>query len=154
MKTIAMLLALAGTLAATPALAVDAAEVEARYTPAFQTCLESPEGQSTMGIVQCIGAELEIQDAALNAAYRALIADMTPAQKAGVQKAQRAWIAFRDADCRSRYSPDWGSISTTVANMCVLQRTVERTIELGTFNPDWAAPADSAPAVGLLPAHR
>lgn len=122
-------------LVATPALAVDDAKIEARYSPAFQQCLESPEGQSTMGMVQCIAAELKIQDAALNGAYRSLIADMTPDQKAGVQKAQRAWIAFRDADCASRYSPDWGSMSTLEANFCMLRRTVERTIELETFGP-------------------
>lgn len=120
-------------LAATPALAVDSAKIEARYTPAFQQCLDSPEGQSTMGMVQCIGAELTVQDRALNAAYRSLTADMTPDQKAGLQKAQRAWIAFRDADCQSRYSPDWGSISTIDANFCMLRRTVERTIELEEF---------------------
>lgn len=136
MKTVAAL-SLALLAVATPALAVDDAKIEARYTPAFQACLDSPDGASTMGMVQCVGVELKVQDAALNAAWRALIADMTPDQKAGLQKAQRAWIAFRDADCQSRYSPDWGSMSTITANMCVLQRTVERTIELETFMPEF-----------------
>ena len=151
MRAVATLAAFA-VLVATPALAVDSAKIEARYTPAFHQCLDSPEGQSTMGMVQCIGTELMVQDAALNAAYRSLVADMTPDQKAGVKKAQCTWIAFRDADCQSRYSPDWGSISTTVANMCVLQRTVERTIELETFSPDWEGLANAdTPAVGMLP---
>ena len=135
MKLLMTLAALAA-LAATPALAVDDAKIEARYTPAFQACLDSPEGGSTMGMVQCVGTELKIQDAALNAAYRNLVSDMTPDQKAALQKAQRAWIAFRDADCRARYSPDWGSMSTVDANMCMLQRTVERTIELEEFLAD------------------
>lgn len=137
MRPLAALAAL-GVLVATPALAVDDAKIEARYSPAFQVCLDSPEGQSTMGTVQCIGAELKGQDAALNAAYRALVADMTSDQKAGLQKAQRAWIAFRDADCAARYSPDWGTMSTLDANFCVLRRTVERTIELETFRADGA----------------
>ncbi|MDO8297465.1 MAG: lysozyme inhibitor LprI family protein [Caulobacter sp.] len=132
----ALALAALGALVATPALAVDAVKIEARYTPAFQACLDSPDGASTMGMVQCVGVEMQVQDAALNAAYRALIAGMTPDQKAGLQKAQRAWIAFRDADCQSRYSPDWGSMSTITANMCMLQRTVERTIELEEFLAD------------------
>lgn len=154
MKTLPALAAL-GALVATPALAVDTAAVEARYSPAFQQCLDSPVGQSTMGTVQCIGDELKVQDAALNAAYRALVADMTPDQKTGLQKAQRAWIAFRDADCAARYSPDWGTLSTVTANMCVLQRTVERTLELEAFSPDWSAPADSEPpgSVGMIPSH-
>lgn len=135
--TLATLAALASTpaFAATPDLAIDPA-MDARYTPAFQQCLDSPEGQSTMGMVQCVAAELKIQDAALNAAYRQLTAGMNPRQKSGVQKAQRAWIAFRDADCASRQDWEWGSMSTVAANFCVLRRTVERTIELETFGPD------------------
>lgn len=120
-------------LAATPALAVDAAQIEARYTPAFEQCLESPDGQSTAGMVQCAAAELEVQDKALNAAYRDLVSDMNARQKANLVKAQRAWIAFRDADCQARYDPDWGTLSTINANMCMLRRTVERTIELEEF---------------------
>ena len=135
MSRLAILAGLAA-LVATPALAVDKAKVEARYTPALQICLDSPDGQSTMGMVQCIGEELKVQDAALNSAYRSLIGQMTPDQKASVQKAQRAWIAFRDADCAARYDPDWGTISTINANMCMLQRTVERTIELEEFLAD------------------
>lgn len=123
-------------LAATPALAVDAARIEARYTPAFERCLESPDGQSTAGMVQCAGAELEIQDRALNAAYRDLTSDMNARQKANLVKAQRAWIAFRDADCQARYDSDWGTLSTITANMCMLRRTVERTIELEEFIED------------------
>lgn len=136
MKTFATILALAGALAATPALAVDYARIEARFTPAFQQCLDRPEGQSTAGMVQCAGAELEIQDAALNAAYRNLTAALNARQKANLVKAQRAWIAFRDADCAARHDPDWGSMSTINANFCMLQRTVERTIELEEFLAD------------------
>lgn len=136
MKSIASLTVLSVALAATPALAVDSAAIEARYTPAFQTCLDSPDGQSTAGMVQCIGVEVAVQDAALNVAYRGLIGGMTPDQRAGLQKAQRAWIAFRDADCQARYSPDWGSMSTINANFCMLRRTVERTIELEEFGPE------------------
>lgn len=123
-------------LAATPALAVDDTKLQERYSPAFDTCLESPEGQSTAGMVQCIGVELAVQDKALNAAYRDLTSGMNARQKANLVKAQRAWIAFRDADCQARYDPDWGTISTLNANMCMLHRTVERTIELEEFLAD------------------
>ena len=129
-------LAALGALAATPALAVDDAKIEARYSPGFNKCLESPDGQSTAGMVQCAGAELEVQDRALNAAYRDLSSGMNARQKDNLVKAQRAWIAFRDADCAARYDPDWGTISTINANMCMLRRTVERTIELEEFLAD------------------
>jgi len=121
---------------ATSAIAVDAAEIEARYTPALGLCLDTPDGQTTAGTVGCIAEELKVQDAALNAAYRQLTAGMNPRQQAGLRNAQRAWIAFRDADCASRQDWEWGSMSTVAANFCVLRRTVERTIELETFGPD------------------
>lgn len=123
-------------LSAAPAAAVDAAEIEARYTPALGLCLDTPDGQTTAGTVGCIAGELKIQDAALNAAYRRLAAGMNSRQQAGLRNAQRAWIAFRDADCASRQDWEWGSMSTVAANFCVLRRTVERTIELETFGPD------------------
>jgi len=123
-------------LSAGPAGAVDAAEIEARYTPGLELCLDTPDGQSTAGTIGCIAAELKIQDAALNAAYRRLTAGMNARQQAGLRSAQRAWIAYRDADCASRQDWEWGSMSTVAANFCVLRRTVERTIELETFAPE------------------
>ena len=126
----------AALLSAGPASTVDAAQIEARYTPAFGQCLDTPDGQTTAGTIGCIAVELKIQDAALNAAYRSLTAGMNARQQAGLRDAQRAWIAFRDADCASRHDWEWGSMSTVAANFCVLRRTVERTIELETFGPE------------------
>ncbi len=108
---------------------------EKRYTPAFHRCLDTPEGASTYGQIDCVSAELKIQDQALNTAYRKAAADLTPGQKAKLVAAQRAWIAFRDADCASMEDEAWGSLSRTQANLCVLRRTVERTIELEDYPP-------------------
>jgi uncharacterized protein YecT (DUF1311 family) len=146
----ALIPAALAALLATPAAGMDSAAVQARYTPAFQACLSTAEGETTMGMIDCISTEYEVQDAALNAAYRTLIADMTPDQKGGLKKAQRAWIAFRDADCRARYSEDWGTFSNITSNMCMLQRTVERTLELEAFVPDLSAPADSPDPAGTV----
>ncbi len=139
---LAALLAGAAVLAvAAQASAADTA-IEKRLTPAFQTCEESPEGQSTMGMIGCIGDELTIQDKALNTAYRKAMDGLTPGEKTRLQAAQRAWIAFRDADCAALDDPEqWGTISRINANWCMLDRTVERTIELENFPPDEAGPA-------------
>lgn len=111
-----------------------AAHAEPKLSPAYQKCLAAPAGQSTAGMIDCIGAELKIQDARLNRSYQAAQKRMTlPRQKAALTKAQRAWIAFRDADCASRYDPDWGTISRIEANTCVLDRTAERADELDAF---------------------
>ena len=115
--------------------------VAKRYTPAYQKCLDAPDGQSTMGMIGCIGDELAIQDAALNAAYKKAMSDLTPGEKTNLQRAQRAWIAFRDADCAALEDPEqWGSISRINANVCMLNRTIERTLELEDFPPDEGGP--------------
>lgn len=121
--------------APTPGAPPAADPVEARYSPAYAQCLDSPEGQSTIGMIDCIGQELEVQDAALNSAYGKLSAAMNDRQRANLLAAQRAWIAFRDADCAARYDEDWGSLSRIEANGCVLRRTVERTLELERHPP-------------------
>jgi uncharacterized protein YecT (DUF1311 family) len=48
-----------------------------------------------------------------------------------LRDAQRAWIAFRDADCAARYAM-WqdGTIRTIVGANCHLTMTAQRTIEL------------------------
>ena len=121
--------------AATVLLLATGAHAEPKFTPAYQKCLAAPSGQSTAGMIDCIGAELKIQDARLNRAYQGAQKRMTlPRQKAALTKAQRAWIAFRDADCASRTDPDWGTLSRIEANSCVLDRTAERADDLQAFH--------------------
>lgn len=131
----AAVLAAALAIAGVAAAASDA-EIETRYTPALQKCLDSPDGVSTMGQIGCIADELKIQDGRLNAAYRKAMGKLTPGQKTKLQAAQRAWIAFRDADCAAQQDEDWGTLSRVIANQCVLSRTVERTIELEHYPPE------------------
>ena len=128
-------LALGLMLAGAAQAAVAPSEIEARYTPQYNACLDNPEGASTAGMIACIEAELKVQDAGLNAAYKSAMAKLTADQKTGLQAAQRAWVPFRDADCGSLYHPDWGTLSRVNAASCVLDRTIERTIELERY-PD------------------
>ena len=53
-------------------------------------------------MIDCFNAELKIQDARLNATYRQAQADLNARQKASLTAAQRAWIAYRDADCAAQ----------------------------------------------------
>ena len=134
----ALVCAVAVALAAVgaPALAAPPKDpVEARYTPGYQRCLDAPEGQSTYGMIECAGAELKIQDARLNAAYRKAMTGLNPRQKAKLLAAQRAWIAFRDAECASFEDEDWGTLSRINAADCVLTLTVKRTIDLEGYPP-------------------
>ena len=109
-------------------------EIEARYSKTFKTCPGME--RSTAEMVDCIGAETKLQDKALNATYQKIMADLNDRQKAKLKAAQRAWIAYRDAWCEAQYDDDWGSISTIVANNCILDETIRRTIELEHYPPE------------------
>ena len=95
----------------------------------FNTCMDKSDGV-TQGIVECIGAETQRQDARLNKAYKALMADLTTERKKQLQEAQRAWIKFRDANCGFYYDPDGGTMARVSANDCVMTMTANRAKEL------------------------
>ena len=102
---------------------------------ALDRCLASKAGYSTMGQIQCIGDAVKVQDARLNRNYAKAMGKLTPEQQDKLRAAQRAWIAFKDADCQSLQDDEWGTMSRVTANMCALDRTTERADELANY-PD------------------
>ena len=50
-------------------------------------------------LTQCADRQLSASDTVLNQTYRKLLADLDDEHRALLQKAQRAWVGFRDADC-------------------------------------------------------
>ena len=72
-------------------------------------------------------------DAAMNAAYKKLMAKLDAPDKAKLKKAQRAWLAFRDADAASLASQETGgSMYPMVYSSYVQEITEARTKELKT----------------------
>ena len=135
MRRLVVALAVSSLMAGAASAAPSADPVRARFTPGLKRCLDTPEGQSTYGMIECEGAELKIQDARLNTAYRKAMAGLNARQKTKLQTAQRAWIVFRDAECASLEVEDWGTDSRIVAADCVLTMTVKRTIDLEGYPP-------------------
>ena len=106
-----------------------------------QVCMDDQDGgHTTLGMSSCLGAEGEVWDRFLNAEYKATMAwsaasdeDFPEFAKRAeyLRAAQRAWIAFRDAECALEYA-QWGSGSMrSIAGAdCQMQMTAERTIDL------------------------
>ena len=70
-------------------------------------------------------------DAAMNVAYKKLMAVLDPAQKKQLVKAQRAWLAFRDAEATLLSSKvEGGSIYPMMYSTHIREITQKRTREL------------------------
>ncbi|MCT4712744.1 lysozyme inhibitor LprI family protein [Enterobacteriaceae bacterium H11S18] len=83
---------------------------------------------SQAGLNECYGKEYKKQDDLLNQTYGQAMKLGTDAQKAQLKSAQKAWIAFRDADCAFLSSgADGGSVAPMVHAQCMTDKTVERT---------------------------
>ena len=131
MKTITLSLAWALAAATTMPLAVHAQEIN--LTKQFSVCMDKADGV-TQHMVECIDAEIKRQDARLNKAYKALVADLNPERKKQLLEAQRAWLKFRDTNCAFYYDPDGGTIARVQAVDCMMTMTASRAKELENFN--------------------
>ncbi|SFI11606.1 lysozyme inhibitor LprI family protein [Albimonas pacifica] len=123
--------------------AADRAGEEACIGRTSGACMEAPGGQTTVGMAGCLGAETEAWDSLLNALWPRLKADAAesdaaespqaaglPTRADSLLAAQRAWIAFRDAECLHAYAQGgMGTIRTLYGASCQLEETAERALE-------------------------
>ncbi|MFD2172520.1 lysozyme inhibitor LprI family protein [Rhodobacter lacus] len=98
---------------------------------AAQGCMGAG-AETTANMIACIGAETAAWDGILNAEYKARKAEMgAPGLADTLQAAQRAWIAFRDAECALEIAR-WGdaSLSGVVGANCLMEMTAARAADL------------------------
>ena len=120
----AMLIVL-GLLLSTPAPAAAGSDMTQEYL----TCMDKSKGV-TAEMVDCMSAETARQDARLTENYKKLMAKLSAKRKKTLLEAQRAWIKFRDLNCRFYYDPDGGTAALLAGNDCFLQATADRAKEL------------------------
>ncbi|MDP2099213.1 MAG: lysozyme inhibitor LprI family protein [Methylococcales bacterium] len=99
---------------------------------AFSACMEQAGGV-TMAMIDCMGTEYQRQDVRLNKVYQELMSGLSSERKQQLQKAQRLWLKFRDANCDFYYDPDGGSLARVNANDCFMMATEARAKELEGF---------------------
>ena len=112
---------------------------------AARACIQgAPDGETTVGMMFCLLAERDAWDEILNAEYARARAAARTADQADrgaspqtavrgdlLLDAQRAWIAFRDANCASAYAVyGAGSMRQIAGAECQMRMTADRTIEL------------------------
>lgn len=109
---------LAAALTATPALAED---------------LDCSKAVTQMDMNQCALRDFEAADKRLNAIYRRVVAAQE-GDGAKLKTAQRAWIAFRDAECAFETAEsEGGSIHPMEFSMCLTKVTKARSKELEDY---------------------
>lgn len=114
--------------------AVLAGAVGVAATPTARA--ECDAGLPQQGLNDCAFREFEAADAALNATYRRIVARLAGQTEARqlLTKAQRAWVAFRDAECGfSASGVQGGSIQPMIASMCQTDLTKVRTEALRRY---------------------
>ena len=96
---------------------------------AFNRCMDAAEGV-TVDMLNCIDAEIVLQDARLNSEYRQTLASVSNRQQTRLRAAQRLWVQYRDANCAFRADPDGGTLATVMSVDCRRAMTTERADEL------------------------
>ena len=97
--------------------------------------------RNTAEINQCAQQALERKDKELNVTYQALLKSLELPGKADaidyagtrrlLQQAQRAWVQFRDNDCKAKYTLNaGGTVRDIVALGCQIEHTEQRTKQL------------------------
>lgn len=109
----------------------NATEADGLLSQQFENC--NSKAVSPVDIHGCIGSEIKLQDARLNVAYKAVLADVTPARAKQLLEAQRSWIKFRDANCNFYLDPEGGTIAPVRAGLCEMNLTASRAKELEDY---------------------
>ncbi len=107
------------------------------------------DGSTTREVEQCLAADLARADAELNRYYAAATKRLTEQQDtaalAKLRAAERAWIAYRDAECDAIYE-SWGqgTIRGAMNLRCRITLAEART---ATIWRNWLTYADSTPPI-------
>lgn len=102
-------------------------------------------------VSKCADGDLKVLDDALNKAYREIerrLADDNDAKNALVA-AERAWVHFRDSECKfAAAGVDGGSVYASVVMQCTADLTAKRIADLRTYlhceEGDLACPVPAA----------
>jgi uncharacterized protein YecT (DUF1311 family) len=94
---------------------------------------DNPMDQTTMN--QCASKALAASDKRLNDVYQSLNKKVSPEGKAALQRSQRAWIGWRDAQCAfETMGTVGGSVHAAMYAACVDELTQAQTKRLSRMN--------------------
>ena len=82
---------------------------------ALERCLKTPHGQTTAGMTECTHTAYQAYDRQMNTLYQAVMAKSDPVSREAIRNAQRAWLAYRNAQKAADNAP-WRADAGSVAS--------------------------------------
>ena len=82
---------------------------------ALEQCLKTPHGQTTAGMTECTHTAYQAYDRQMNTLYQAVMSKTDPASRQAIRNAQRAWLAYRNAQRTADNAP-WRADSGSMAS--------------------------------------
>lgn len=108
---------------------------EYHYGKRYNACMHK-SGGTTVGMLDCIGAETSRQDKRLNNNYQKLMKSLSKESQETLRKVERIWIKYRDADCDFSSSLVGGTLGSTVQASCFMDATARRADRLANYLKD------------------
>ena len=113
----------------------EAQQAESCIGVVSNACQEDPGGYTTYGMMEWAHRETELWDQRLNAAYFALRDRLQAREQLQRRErlldAQRAWLAFREAECSQQsLAYEGGTLMGVIANSCFNDFTARRALDL------------------------
>lgn len=127
MKVMILVLSLSG------AVSIGGFAAPAAADAAYDKCVAASGG--VMPAIKACGAQqAQSNDGRLNQAYARALHSAGARNQAALRAAERAWIAFRDAECGFRYSSEGGGQDASlVASQCRMELTSDRVRQLDAY---------------------
>ena len=124
---------LVAALVATSVSAQTQPQIEKRYSRDYTECMDA-SGGVTAEMRDCLGTEIDRQDARLTQAYVMVMRPLPQQRKEKLRVLERAWIKQRDAKCsRAAAEAEGGSLAGIIYSGCILDETISRTIFLENY---------------------
>lgn len=93
-------------------------------------CLDTADGQTTVGQSECYNREHLVWDDILNETYRRLQNQLDGKLKTGLRDVQRAWIESRKLQCGFYREVIQGTLATPLGASCMNTETARRALYL------------------------
>jgi uncharacterized protein YecT (DUF1311 family) len=101
-------------------------------TSTIKSCLQSAVGKPERTLL-CLSDELDLQKALFNVEYKILWREAGEESRVNLDKAQKAWVNFRNLECEAKSRAVAAADSPFVQTGCLIDQMVQRRKQLQNY---------------------